>query len=105
VAHRFLGGSGQTLDDLHRYTATDDRLALMEQTLHWRHLAPTAPDTLGACGTERPPLRALYVDTVRAGAGAYPMYERDPFIITGDCPHVYFVGNQPAYGTRLVQGA
>jgi len=43
----------------------------------------------------------------RLPAGAYPMYERDPFVLADDglqCPHVYFAGNQPEYATRLVQG-
>lgn len=44
---RFLGTSGQNIDDLDKYSEAEDRLDFMERTLIWRHLAPTAPDTLG----------------------------------------------------------
>jgi hypothetical protein len=44
----FLGTSGQTVDDLTLYTSIEDRLDVMEATLRWQHLAPSAPDTLGA---------------------------------------------------------
>ena len=54
----------------------------MEALLRWRHLAPTAPDTLPAI----------------------PLSEADPFIMTVS-PAVFFVGCQPSYGTRLVSGA
>jgi len=53
----------------------------MEKTLEWRHLAPTAPDTL-AC---------------------YPFCDDDPFVLPS-LPHVYFVGNQPAFATSLLEG-
>ncbi|KAF3937640.1 hypothetical protein ABW19_dt0208986 [Dactylella cylindrospora] len=43
---RFLGTSGQTIDDIFKYVEGDDRLEMMERTLRWRHVAPTAPDTL-----------------------------------------------------------
>ncbi|KAG0592894.1 hypothetical protein KC19_1G288400 [Ceratodon purpureus] len=77
----FLGTSGQNIDDLDKYSEAEDRLDFMERTLMWRHLAPTAPDTLGC----------------------YPFTDRDPFILES-CPHVYFCGNQPQYGSRLVTG-
>lgn len=59
----------------------DDKLHLLEQTLEWRHLAPTAPDQLAA----------------------YPFGDEDPLIF-GKCPHVYFVGNQKDYQTKLLEG-
>ncbi|KAF3903392.1 hypothetical protein ABW20_dc0109267 [Dactylellina cionopaga] len=77
----FLGTSGQTIDDIFKYIDGDDRLEMMEKTLRWRHVAPTAPDTLWC----------------------YPFQDVDKFIIES-CPHVYFVGNQPEFGTRLTYG-
>ena len=47
----FLGTSGQNLDDVKRYTKNEDKgdaIQLLENTLQWRHMAPTTPDTL-AC--------------------------------------------------------
>jgi DNA polymerase delta subunit 2 len=44
----FLGTGGQTLDDIYKYIPTDDRLSMARRTLEWRHIAPTAPDTLCA---------------------------------------------------------
>ena len=44
---RFLGTSGQNVDDLEKYSEAKDKLEFMERTLRWRHLAPTAPNTLG----------------------------------------------------------
>eukprot|EP00983_Pelagomonas_calceolata_P083875 1156246-Pelagomonas_calceolata.AAC.1 len=52
----------------------------MEQCLQWRHLAPTAPDTLAS----------------------YPFDAFDPFIIEST-PHVLFAGNQPEFGVRSIQ--
>eukprot|EP00897_Mesotaenium_endlicherianum_P008108 jgi/Mesen1/7325/ME000376S06492 len=78
----FLGTSGQNVDDMQKYCEVDDALVLMENTLRWRHLAPTAPDTLGC----------------------YPYQDDDPFLVSA-CPHVYFCGNQPSYATKLITGA
>ncbi|XP_027352479.1 DNA polymerase delta small subunit isoform X4 [Abrus precatorius] len=78
---RFLGTSGQNVDDLEKYSEAKDKLEFMERTLRWRHLAPTAPNTLGC----------------------YPYTDKDPFFIES-CPHVYFVGNQDKYETRVVEG-
>ncbi|XP_073306849.1 DNA polymerase delta small subunit [Primulina huaijiensis] len=78
---RFLGTSGQNIDDLEKYSDAKDRLEFVERTLRWRHLAPTAPNTLGC----------------------YPFTDRDPFFIE-TCPHVYFVGNQDKYQTSLIKG-
>jgi len=41
-----LGTSGQTIDDIYKYVKSDDRLQMAIKTLNWRHMAPTAPDTL-----------------------------------------------------------
>jgi hypothetical protein len=42
----FLGAGGQALDDIYKYLPSDDRLSIARRTLEWRHVAPTAPDTL-----------------------------------------------------------
>ena len=55
---------------------------MLEAVLRWGHLVPTAPDTLTA----------------------YAFSDNDPFILQ-DAPHVLFAGNQPAFATRLVEGA
>jgi DNA polymerase delta subunit 2 len=55
------------------------RLAIAEATLRWRHLAPTAPDTLWC----------------------HPYMRHEPFIVH-ETPEVYIVGNQPAFKTKLV---
>lgn len=78
---RFLGTSGQNINDLNKYSHAEECLDFMERTLKWRHIAPTAPDTLGC----------------------YPYTDRDPFIID-TCPHVYFCGNQDSFGSRLLRG-
>nr|CAB3497201.1 unnamed protein product [Digitaria exilis] len=44
---QFLGTSGQNIDDLYKYSDAKDKLEFMERTLRWRHLAPTAPNSLG----------------------------------------------------------
>ncbi|PKA48130.1 DNA polymerase delta small subunit [Apostasia shenzhenica] len=77
----FLGTSGQNIDDLDKYSNAKSKLEFMERTLRWRHLAPTAPNTLSC----------------------YPFTDRDPFFIES-CPHVYFVGNQDKFETHLLQG-
>lgn len=79
---RFLGTSGQNVCDIQRYSSIDDHLEILEKTLRLRHLAPTAPDTLGC----------------------YPFYQKDPFILE-DCPHVYFSGNAPSLQSKRVTGS
>ncbi len=44
---RFLGTAGQNISDIVKYSSMDDHLEILESTLRLRHLAPTAPDTLG----------------------------------------------------------
>ncbi|XP_029017482.1 DNA polymerase delta subunit 2 [Betta splendens] len=78
---RFLGTSGQNVCDIQKYSSRDSHLEILEETLRLRHLAPTAPDTLGC----------------------YPFYQKDPFILE-ECPHVYFSGNAPAYESKLITG-
>lgn len=78
---RFLGTSGQNVSDIQKYSSMDGHLDILENTLRLRHLAPTAPDTLGC----------------------YPFYLKDPFILE-ECPHVYFSGNAPSYQSRRIVG-
>lgn len=35
--------------------------------------------------------------------GSYPFHDKDQFVIE-ECPHVFFVGNQPEYKTSLLEG-
>ncbi|XP_071779754.1 DNA polymerase delta subunit 2 [Centroberyx gerrardi] len=78
---RFLGTSGQNVCDIQKYSSMDSHLEILENTLRLRHLAPTAPDTLGC----------------------YPFYQKDPFIME-ECPHVYFSGNAPSLESKLIKG-
>ncbi|KAL8940053.1 MAG: hypothetical protein Q9211_002456 [Gyalolechia sp. 1 TL-2023] len=78
---RMMGNGGQPIDDVFKYVSGEDRLEMMEHLLRWRCGAPTAPDTLWC----------------------YPFQDRDPFVIE-ECPHVYFVGNQPKYETVVIEG-
>jgi len=77
----FLGTSGQGVDDIYRYSTLEDRMDILEKTLNWGHLFPSAPDTL-AC---------------------FPFIKTDPFIIS-ECPHVYFAANQPEFATKQKVG-
>ncbi|KLU84843.1 DNA polymerase delta small subunit [Magnaporthiopsis poae ATCC 64411] len=78
---RFLGTSGQNVDDVLRYVSGDDRLGMMELMCRWRLTAPTAPDTLWS----------------------YPFQDDDPFVMN-QCPHLYFAGSQPEFGTKTITG-
>jgi DNA polymerase delta subunit 2 len=74
-----MGSSGENINDMRLYSAAP-RMELLENTLKWRNIAPTAPDTLGC----------------------YPFQKDDPFIIH-QSPHLYFAGNQPEFGTKLLE--
>ncbi|KAI3323210.1 DNA polymerase alpha/epsilon subunit B-domain-containing protein [Xylariaceae sp. AK1471] len=78
---RVLGTGGQNVDDIFKYVGSDDRLGMMEAMCRWRCCAPTAPDTLWS----------------------YPFQDDDPFVMQA-CPHLYFVGCQPEFGTKVIQG-
>lgn len=78
---RILGTSGQNVQDIYRVSSFEDHMEILEHTLNWGHIAPTAPDTLGC----------------------HPYYIKDPFILE-KCPHVYFVGNQPKYQSKIING-
>ncbi|AAS50234.1 AAL132Cp [Eremothecium gossypii ATCC 10895] len=85
-----LVSSGQNVDDMCKYVipylgteqlrdTIEHRLDLIEASLKWQNIAPTAPDTLWC----------------------YPYKDNDPFIMN-EWPHVYIIGNQHAYGYRKV---
>lgn len=78
-----LINSGQPLNDMFKYLPTPPhtRLSMLENTLIWRHMAPTAPDTLWC----------------------HPFRDDDPFIIQ-QTPDIYIVGGQKKFGTRLATG-
>ncbi|CAB4252395.1 similar to Saccharomyces cerevisiae YJR006W POL31 DNA polymerase III (delta) subunit, essential for cell viability [Maudiozyma barnettii] len=101
-----LTTSGQNIDDIIKYIVpyqekssqeTEDkevsmdsqeypedsiehRLDLMECTMKWQNIIPTAPDTLGC----------------------YPYTKEDPFILE-EWPHLYVVSNQPSYARRDIE--
>ncbi|KAK4164897.1 DNA polymerase alpha/epsilon subunit B-domain-containing protein [Cladorrhinum sp. PSN259] len=79
---RILGTGGQNLDDICKYVDSADRLGMMEAMCRWRCSAPTAPDTLWA----------------------YPFQDDEPFVMK-ECPHLYFVGSQPEFGTKVIEGS
>lgn len=64
---------------MYKYLETNDRLTVATSTLEWRHMAPTAPDTLWC----------------------HPYSTQDPFVLTST-PHIYIIGNQPSFATTLV---
>lgn len=80
---RFLGTGGQPVDDVYKYLpfGAEQRIEMMEAMLRWRLVAPTAPDTLWC----------------------YPFPVGDPFVLQ-ECPHVFFVGNQPRFETGIIEG-
>ncbi|KAG6829845.1 hypothetical protein H0H92_003288 [Tricholoma furcatifolium] len=76
-----LVNSGQPLNDMFKYLPSppNTRLSILESTLKWRHMAPTAPDTLWC----------------------HPYFGGDPFIIT-TTPDLYIVGNQRRFATKVI---
>lgn len=81
IERTLLVNSGQPLNDMFKYLPSplNTRLSILESTLKWRHMAPTAPDTLWC----------------------HPYFAGDPFIIT-ETPDLYIVGNQKRFATKLV---
>lgn len=73
-----MGNSGQPVLDILKNSTLEHPLDAMEKCLEWRHICPTAPDTLGC----------------------YPYIHDDPFIFP-TCPDIYFAGNQEAFGDRI----
>ncbi|KAI6653642.1 DNA polymerase delta subunit 2 [Oopsacas minuta] len=71
-----LGTSGQNIDNIYKFCTTEDRMAILESTLKWGHMAPTAPETLSCY--------------------PYDHSHLEPFIIQ-QLPNIYFAGNQPEF--------
>ncbi|GBP15405.1 DNA polymerase delta small subunit [Eumeta japonica] len=76
-----LGTSGEPIKDIMRYSEIDNYLDAMKSTLKWRHLAPTAPDTVPCT----------------------PCLDTDPFTIY-NCPALYFCGNTEEFATEMFKG-
>ena len=101
---RVLGTGGQNVDDVFKYVDSDDRLGMMEAMCRWRCCAPTAPDTL--CKFHPHPnwicksICCLFLTII---LGSYPFQDEDPFVMKSS-PHLYFVGNQPEFSTKVIQG-
>ncbi|KAF5387060.1 hypothetical protein D9615_001797 [Tricholomella constricta] len=81
IERTLLVNSGQPLNDMFKYLPSppNTRLSILESTLKWRHIAPTAPDTLWC----------------------HPYFGGDPFIIT-ETPDLYIVGNQKRFATKIL---
>jgi DNA polymerase delta subunit 2 len=47
--------------------------------------------------------KALKGSVTNVHLGCYPFQDKDQFVIE-ECPHVYFVGNQPRYDTTVIDG-
>lgn len=78
---RIIGTAGQPVDDIASFSRISDRLLILQRTLEWGHLAPSAPDTIRC----------------------YPFADKDPFILE-ELPDVYFAGNQPTFQTKVYKG-
>ena len=76
---RFLGTSGQNVDNLMRFSSVTSTTEALHRLLRYRHVAPTAPDTL-AC---------------------QPVSRRDPLLIR-HLPQVFFSGNADAFAAQTV---
>ncbi|RFU78815.1 dna polymerase delta subunit 2 [Trichoderma arundinaceum] len=100
---RILGTGGQNVDDVFKYVESDDRLGMMEAMCRWRCCAPTAPDTL--CASPIPPIPPQMMVRLLTNftLGSYPFQEDDPFVLK-TCPHIYFVGCQPEFATKVIHG-
>jgi DNA polymerase delta subunit 2 len=97
---RVLGTGGQNVDDMAKYVDSDDRLGMMEAMCRWRCSAPTAPDTLcKSCFGFLWRQEVLTLDNL----ASYPFQDDDPFVMMA-CPHLYFVGCQPSFGTKVITG-
>jgi DNA polymerase delta subunit 2 len=44
--HLMIGSSGQTVQDVLRFTNLDNPIDIMDKILDWGHLIPSAPDII-----------------------------------------------------------
>ncbi|KAM3135053.1 hypothetical protein pb186bvf_012877 [Paramecium bursaria] len=76
-----IGSSGQNIQDILKYQEfSDQEIDLMEQTILWSNIAPTAPDSLKC----------------------YPYTHDDPFVLK-ELPHIYFCGNMSEFKYKRIQ--
>ncbi|KAF6203390.1 hypothetical protein GE061_003809 [Apolygus lucorum] len=73
------GSSGQSIDDIGRYSNLQDPLEALESTFRWGHISPTCPDTLPS----------------------YPYFDDDPFVIDRQ-PDIYFSANHDQYQSKMI---
>jgi DNA polymerase delta subunit 2 len=78
---RLLCSSGQNLTDALSNLSGQSGVDVLRSMLRWRHICPTAPDTLPC----------------------YPHQTLDPFILR-DTPHLLVAGNQPSFETAMASG-
>jgi DNA polymerase delta subunit 2 len=77
----YIGTSGQNIDNIKKYTSiSNSSVDILEKTLEWGHIAPSAPDTLRT----------------------FPFTETDPMLLK-ETPDIYFAGNQKSFETRLIE--
>lgn len=74
----FVGTSGQNVRSIYEMTTFSETVDILDQTLTWRHMIPSAPDSVAS----------------------YPFTTDDPFVVE-NTPHVYFAGNQKSFNTKL----
>ena len=77
---RMLGTSGENVNDICKYlpeslSALESTIDIMRANIKWQNFTPTAPDTLYC----------------------YPFKDSDPFTLSDETPHLYFVGNQEKF--------
>eukprot|EP00826_Nyctotherus_ovalis_P046931 TRINITY_DN5343_c0_g5_i1.p1 TRINITY_DN5343_c0_g5~~TRINITY_DN5343_c0_g5_i1.p1 ORF type:complete len:174 (+),score=40.97 TRINITY_DN5343_c0_g5_i1:1076-1597(+) len=74
-----LGISGMSLLDIMAHSSYSEPIEIMKKQLEWRHICPTAPDTLRT----------------------YPFEDADPFVLE-ESPNIFFAGNQSKFDTATV---
>lgn len=80
ITRNVLVNSGQPLNDMFKYLEPSNvRVNVLESTLRWRHMAPTAPDTLWC----------------------HPYLNSDPFVLE-ETPDLYITGGQDRFATKMV---